>query len=85
MRHDFMQKIMIVIDRIAPIKERRVKRNSQEWFVGETVYETKYRNKLFKKFVKPKFQIDTDIYNMAKYIVRKIIFDKKRLFSLKKN
>ena len=31
---DFIQKIMSVIDRAAPIKERRVKQNSQEWFDG---------------------------------------------------
>ena len=32
--NDFIQKIMSVIDQAAPIKERRVKQNSQEWFDG---------------------------------------------------
>ena len=35
--NDFIQKIMNVIDKVAPLKERRVKHNSQEWFDGEIV------------------------------------------------
>ena len=30
--NDFIQKIMNVIDKVAPLKERWVKQNSQEWF-----------------------------------------------------
>ena len=41
---------MSVIDKVAPIKERRVKQNSQEWFDGEIADEIKNRYKLFKKF-----------------------------------
>ena len=32
---DFIQKIMVAIDKVAPIKERRIKHNSQEWSDGE--------------------------------------------------
>ena len=32
---------MSVIDKVAPIKERRVKQNSQEWFDGEITDEIK--------------------------------------------
>ena len=32
---DFIQKIMVAIDKVATIKERRIKHNSQEWFDGE--------------------------------------------------
>ena len=32
---DFIQKIMVAIDDVAPIKERRIKHNSQKWFDGE--------------------------------------------------
>ena len=28
---DFIQKIMVLIEKVAPIKERRIKQNSQEW------------------------------------------------------
>ena len=40
------------IDKVAPIKERRVKQNSQEWSDGEIAKEIKNRDKLFKKFKK---------------------------------
>ena len=39
--NDFIQKIMSAIDKVAPIKERRVKENSQEWFDGENVNKIK--------------------------------------------
>ena len=54
-----------MIDKVAPIKERRVKQNSQEWFDGEIADEIKNRNKLFKKFKKSKLHIDKEIYNVA--------------------
>ena len=40
---------MSVINRVAHIKERRVKQNSQEWFDGEIANAIKNRDKLFKK------------------------------------
>ena len=61
--NDFIQKIMNVIDKVAPLKERRVKQNPQEWFDGEITDEIKNRDKLFKKFKKSKLKIDKDIYN----------------------
>ena len=39
---------MSVIHKVAPIKERRLKQNSQEWFGGKIAYEIKNRDKLFK-------------------------------------
>ena len=66
---------MSVIGKVAPIKERQAKQNSQEWFDGEIADEIKNRGKLFKKFTKSKLQ---DIYNAARYKVRKMIFNKKR-------
>ena len=32
---NFFQKLMIVIDKIAPYKDKRVKGNTQKWFDGE--------------------------------------------------
>ena len=66
---------MNVTDKVALLKERWVKQNSQEWFDGEIANEIKNRGKLFKKFTKSKLQ---DIYNAARYKVRKMIFNKKR-------
>ena len=71
---------MSMTDKVAPIKERLVKQNSQEWFDGEIANEIKKRDELFKKFKKSRLHIDKDIYNGARYKVRKMIFDKKRLF-----
>ena len=52
---------MRVIDKVAPIKERRVKQNSQELFNGEIADEIKNRDKLFKKFT------HWQIYSVARY------------------
>ena len=71
---------MSVIDKVAPIKKRPVKQNSQEQFDGEITNEIKDRDKLFKKFKKSKLHIDKDIYNAARYKVRKTIFNKKRSY-----
>ena len=78
--NDFIQKIMNVIDKVAPLKERRVKQNSQEWFDGEIADEIKNRDKLFRKFKKSKLQIDKDIYNAARYKLQKMIINKKEHF-----
>ena len=45
-----IQKIMATIDKVAPIKERKIKYNSQEWFDGEISGAIKNRDKLLKKF-----------------------------------
>ena len=82
--NDFIQKITSVIDKVAPIKERRVKQNSQEWFDGEIADEIKNRDKLFKKFKKSKLHIDKYICKAARYKVRKMIFNKERSFFEKK-
>ena len=83
--NDFIQKIVSVIDRVAPIKGKRVRQNSQEWFDGEIADEIKNHDKLFKKFKKSKLHIDKDIYNAARFKIRKMIFNKKRLFFEKKS
>ena len=46
---DFIQKIMIAIDKVAPMKERRIKHNSQEWFDDEISEAIKNRDELLKK------------------------------------
>ena len=75
---------MSVIHKVASIKERRVKQNSQEFFDGKIADEIKNRDKLFKKFKKSKLQIDKDIYNASRNEVRKMIFNKKKFFLEKK-
>ena len=50
---DFAGKVASVIDEIAPIKEVRVKSNSQDWFDAEINEETERRDKLLVKFKSP--------------------------------
>ena len=47
---DFIQKIMVAINKVAPIKKRRTEHNSQEWFDGEISEAVKNRDRLLKKF-----------------------------------
>ena len=75
---DFLQKIMVAIDKVAPIKERRIKHNSQEWFDGEISEAIKNRDKLLKKFKKSRLHIAKELYNAARYKVHKLIFNKKK-------
>ena len=71
---------MNVIDKVAPLKERRVKQSSQKSFDGEIADEIKNRDKLFRNFKKSKLQIDKDIYNAARYKLQKMIINKKKHF-----
>ena len=47
---DFINKLTGVINSIAPMKQRKMKNNSQEWFDGEVAEKIAIRDKLFQKF-----------------------------------
>ena len=47
---DFFQKIMTVIDKVAPFKTERVEGNSQKWFDGDVLEKLNSRGTLFQKF-----------------------------------
>ena len=49
---NFIQKLMEVIDKVAPVKSKRIKRNSQEWFDSEISEKIIIRDKLLKKYKK---------------------------------
>ena len=49
---NFIQKVMGVIDLVAPIKSRWIKQNSQEWFYGEVAEKISVGNELLRKFKK---------------------------------
>ena len=57
---------MVTIDKVAPIKERSIKQNSQEWFHGEISKTIKNRDELFKKSKKSRLHIDKELYNAAR-------------------
>ena len=60
----FIQKIMFAIDKVAPIKERRIKHNSHELFDGEISEAVKNRDMLLKKIKRSRLHIDKELYNV---------------------
>ena len=75
---NFIQKLMSVIDKLAPFKTKRVKGNSQEWFDVEVPERIALRDKLFKKFKRSKVNADKEIYNKACNKSHRLILQKKR-------
>ena len=75
---NFIQKLMKVIDKVVPVKSKRIKRNSQEWFDSEISEKLIIRDKLFEKYKKTKLDVDKEIYERARYNVRNVIVKKKK-------
>ena len=57
---NFIQKVMAVIDNLAPSKNKRIKGTSQDWFDVEIIKKINERDKLFKKFKKSRLHVDKD-------------------------
>ena len=62
-----------VIDKVAPVESKRIKRNSQEWFVSKISEKLMIWGKLFKKFKKTRLHVDKEIYKRARYNVQNFI------------
>ena len=75
---NFIQKLMSVIDKLAPFKTKRVKGNSQEWFNGEVLESITLRDKLYKKFKRSKLNADKEIYNKARNKLHRLILQNKK-------
>ena len=73
---DLLNKISDTMDSVAPIKEIRIKNNTQEWFDNAIIEAIKIREKYFKKFKKSSLQIDYTFYIEAKYNIQKLIKEK---------
>ena len=69
---NFIQKLMEVIDKVAPVKNKRVKRNSQELFDNEILEKLIIRDKLFKKHRKARLYVDHAL--VCKISLKKIFF-----------
>ena len=76
---DFIQKIKVAIDKVAPIKETRIKHNYQEWFDGGNSEAIKNRDNLLKKFQRSRLHIDKELYNAVRYKVLQINFIRKAI------
>ena len=81
---DFTGKVASVIDEIAPIKEVRVKSNSQDWFDAEINEEIERQDKLLTKFKKSRSHSDNENYKKSRNKVQHMIKDKKKNFVIGK-
>ena len=52
---DLFQKLMTVIDNVAPCKTKQVKGNTQNWFDGKVLEKLRSRDILFKIIKKTRF------------------------------
>ena len=71
-----LNKISDIKDSVAPIKEIRIKNNTQEWFDNEIAEAIKIREKYFRKFKKSNLQKDYNFHVEAKYNTQKLIKQK---------
>ena len=81
MNHDysnFIKKLMEVIDKVGPVKNDRIKRNSQEWFDSDISEKLVIRDKLFKKYKKTSLHVDKEIYKRTQYSVQNLSAKKKK-------
>ena len=74
---DFFQKLMTVIDNIAPCKTKRLKGNTQNWFDGEVFEKIRSRDKLLNVFKKMRLHINKELYKKAKWQCTKVNRNKK--------
>ena len=77
---NFIQKLVEVIDKVAPAKSKKIERNSQEWFDSEISEKLIIRDKLFKKYKKTRLHVDKEIYKRARYSVQNLNAKKKKEF-----
>ena len=77
---NFIQKLMEVIDKVASVKNKRIKRNSQEWFDSEISEKLIIRNKLLKKYKKTRLHVNKKIYKRPRYIAQNLIAKKRKEF-----
>ena len=69
---------MEVIDKVAPVKNKRIKRNYQEWFDSEISEKLIIRDKLFKKYKKSRLHVDKEIYKRLRYSAENLIAKKNK-------
>ena len=64
--NNFFHKLIEVVNKIAPLKNVRIKNASSKWFDREKVEKLSLRDKLFKKFKSSHLNIDWEIYKEAR-------------------
>ena len=81
---DFIGKLTTIIDKVAPVREMRIKANSQEWFDEEIYEHIALRDKMLAKFKKSRKQCDDQNYKKARNHFQTMIKRKKKNFVLDK-
>ena len=69
---------MEIVEKLAPAKNKRIKRNTQEWFDGNISEKLIIRDKLFKMCEKSRLHADKEIYKTAQNSVQNLIVEKKK-------
>ena len=78
---DLVEKILSVVNKIAPYKVLRVKNNTQDWFDSEVAEAINLRDKCLQKFKLTKLHVDEELYKDAKNNALKLIKEKKSNFT----
>ena len=78
--NDFINRLVCVINAVAPFKTVRVKNNTSEWFDGEIADKIHTRDKLYKRFKLTKLHVDEEIYKEARNVVQNLIRRKKKAY-----
>ena len=81
---DFIGKVSLTIDKIAPMKEIRIKNSSKEWFDEEILEEIEKRDKLLAKFKKSRQPSYSQNYKIARNKVQGMIKKKQKNFIAEK-
>ena len=77
---DLIEKILKVVDKIAPFRELRIKNNTQDWFDQEVYEAINLREKRLKRFKSTQLHIHEELYKEAKYRAKNLINEKKKQF-----
>mgnify|MGYP001795459600 FL=1 len=77
---NFHEKLMDVINKIAPSKVSRIKNKTPDWFDLEISEKIKVKRKIFRKFKKSKLHSDKELYLTARNDVNRTIKRKKEAF-----
>ena len=76
----FFQKMVEVVNNIAPFKTARIKNTSNEWFDREIAEQLSIRDKLLKKYKSNHLIIDWETYKEARDEVQRTIKQKKKQY-----
>ena len=75
-----VEKILSMVNKIAPFKDLIIKTNTQDWFDDEVAKALKLREKCLKQFKSTKLHIDEGLNKEAKYHAVKLTKQKKIQF-----